>query len=127
MQRISVYYIKKIQEMCLIYSLGNTWVCKTILEGAHQRTIRCVAWSPCGTYLASVSFDGTTAIWDRKAGEFECSATLEGHENEVKSVSWACGGSLLATCSRDKSVWIWEGILFRLSTRMFNLQPLYLA
>ena len=103
----SYYYVAK-SVFCLP---GNTWVCKTILEGAHQRTIRCVAWSPCGMYFASVSFDGTTAIWDRKSSEFECSATLEGHENEVKSVSWARGGSLLATCSRDKSVWIWEGMV----------------
>lgn len=59
-------------------------------------------------YLASASFDGTTTIWDRKSGEFECNATLEGHENEVKSVAWSKSGSFLATCSRDKSVWIWE-------------------
>lgn len=87
---------------------GKRFIQKTILSNAHNRTIRNVSWSPCGTYLASASFDATTSIWDKKSGEYECSATLEGHENEVKSVSWSKSGSFLATCSRDKSVWVWE-------------------
>lgn len=87
---------------------NGKYVTKTILSDSHTRTIRDVAWSWNGDYLASASFDATTAIWDKKSGEFECNATLEGHENEVKSVSWSKSGNLLATCSRDKSVWIWE-------------------
>lgn len=87
---------------------NNKWVTKTILSDGHTRTIRSVGWSWNGKLLASASFDATTAIWDKKSGEFECSATLEGHENEVKSVAWSKSGNLLATCSRDKSVWIWE-------------------
>ena len=79
-----------------------------ILAEAHSRTVRRVGWSPCGNYIASASFDGTVAIWDRKGGQFECTATLEGHENEVKSAEWSKSGNFIASCSRDKSVWVWD-------------------
>lgn len=90
--------------------VGNPerWLCSAILEDTHSRTIRSAAWSPCGRFLATASFDRTTAVWQHAAGVWEVVAVLEGHESEVKEVAWSPGGGLLATCSRDKSVWLWE-------------------
>lgn len=77
---------------------------QAVLSDGHTRTIRDVAFSNCGMFLAAASFDATVSIWDRKNNEYECNSTLEGHENEVKSVAWSVSGQFLATCSRDKSV-----------------------
>ncbi|KAJ2833633.1 cytosolic iron-sulfur protein assembly [Coemansia furcata] len=93
-------------------NLASTWQCLDVIDNAHKRTVRSVAFEPTrGRAIATASFDGTTAIWEKtddSADSYECVATLEGHENEAKCVAWAPSGQLLATCGRDKSVWIWE-------------------
>ncbi|KAJ3330989.1 hypothetical protein HDU76_004343 [Blyttiomyces sp. JEL0837] len=85
-------------------SPNGGWSCVSILDNAHKRTIRSVAYAPSGSMLASASFDATTAIWEKQGEDFDCAATLEGHENEVKCVAWSSSGALLATCGRDKNM-----------------------
>lgn len=34
-----------------------------IAQEEHDRTIRSITWSPDGRYLATASFDASTAIW----------------------------------------------------------------
>ncbi|TMW62633.1 hypothetical protein Poli38472_005251 [Pythium oligandrum] len=87
---------------------AGKWECVAILEDAQGRTIRACEWSPNGRYIASVSFDATTVIWEKQGESYEVISSLEGHESEVKSVAWSPSGAYIATCSRDKSVWIWE-------------------
>lgn len=104
------------------------WDFCATLTGIHQRTVRSLAFAPIHRplVLATASFDGSVAIWERaeaddddsmvddnrkESSDWECTAQLEGHENEVKCVTWNSTGSLLATCGRDKTIWIWECFL----------------
>lgn len=99
-------------------SSGKEWRCVETINDFTTRTVRSVAWSPCGKFIAAGSFDAKAYIWRvvisggnpsaPGAVSVQPVATLDGHENEVKSVAWAPSGSMLATSSRDKSVWIWE-------------------
>ncbi len=34
----------------------------------HTKTILCIAWSPCGRFIASPSEDKTIRIWDANNG-----------------------------------------------------------
>ena len=81
-----------------------------IVSGPHTKTIRSLAFSPCGTFLAACSFDSYISIYHVKKSDtkWTCIASLEGHENEVKCVSWSHDSSFLASCGRDRTVWIWS-------------------
>ncbi|KAI1729931.1 WD domain, g-beta repeat domain-containing protein [Ditylenchus destructor] len=82
--------------------------CLNTISGDQRRTIRYITFSPCGTYLASASFDGSIIIYEYRDGDFDEAHKLEGHENEVKCCEFSVSGEFLATCSRDKTVWVWQ-------------------
>jgi len=87
---------------------NDKWVRKFNIDDTHTRTVRAVKFSPCGQFLATASFDGTTNIYKIESADYELITSIEGHESEVKSVSWDKTGMLLSTCGRDKTVWIWQ-------------------
>jgi len=76
------------------------------MRDVHQRTIRHIAWSPCGTYCSVACFDATASIWQLEEDDLIHVTTVYGHDSEVKCTAWNRRGNYFATCSRDKSVWI---------------------
>ena len=115
---------------------NNQWELLGRLPDVHERTVRCIAFSPCGTVLASASFDGTVAIFEKTNAVstviyndkelldcWECTAQLEGHESEVKHVCWNSAGTLLATCGRDKVSFVCSYAYINISTlSKYNLK-----
>ena len=78
-----------------------------VLDG-HADQIRCLAYSPDGTCLASASDDSSAKIWDVARGR-EIN-TLLGHATAVYSVAWSPDGKRVVTGSWDLSVKIWDPV-----------------
>jgi len=82
-------------------SHGDRWTIQ-----AHDGDVYDSQFSPDGKLLATVSKDGTAALWDVEDGRLV--ARLQGHTSEVNSVRFSPDGRRLATCSDDKTVRIWH-------------------
>lgn len=79
-------------------------------EGAgHADAVTAVAFSPCGTKLATGGADRIAKVWDLTdpANPAEV-AVFKGHSGAVRAVSWSPDGATIATGSDDKSVRVWS-------------------
>ncbi len=72
----------------------------------HTSEVKSVAFSPCGTMLATASNDHTARLWNVTTGHTR--ATLTGHTNFVNSVAFSPDGTMLATASNDHTARLWN-------------------
>jgi WD40 repeat protein len=72
----------------------------------HRGGIRCVAFSPVGSRIASASLDGTAVVWDTASGQPVL--TIKGHAGSVSGVAFSPDGKRLATASSDRTVKVWD-------------------
>jgi WD40 repeat protein/serine/threonine protein kinase/DNA-binding SARP family transcriptional activator len=71
----------------------------------HKEYVEDIDFSPDGTHLATVSYDGTARIWE--AGTGKLLFTLTGHTNTVRGVAFSPDGRYLATFG-DSMVRVWD-------------------
>ena len=73
----------------------------------HGGSVRHVAYSPDGAWIASGSNDNTIRIWNAETGAL--TQTLGGHTHGVLSVAFSPDGSQLASSSFSEIlIWDWN-------------------
>ncbi|KAL6925965.1 ribosome assembly [Hanseniaspora valbyensis] len=99
---------------------ARIWDCDTqtpmkTLSG-HSGWVLCVAYSPCGRFIATGSMDNTIRIWDAVKGE-SLGKPLRGHNKWITSLSWepfhlVKDGEIprLVSGSKDSTLKIWDPI-----------------
>lgn len=73
---ILIFFLLILLNGTICYGIFNFGL-QAVLDETHTRTVRSCAWSPSGKFLATASFDATTAIWENVGGDYECVSTLE--------------------------------------------------
>jgi WD40 repeat protein/serine/threonine protein kinase len=63
-------------------------------------------FSPCGTKIATASFDGRVGLWDAETGKPVTS--IEAHPNWATALRYAIDGSTIISGSEDSSIKIWN-------------------
>ena len=73
--------------------------------------VKSLDWTPCGTKLATASYDGSVRVW-LVEGEVSCkvilSATMEVHSWFVRSVKWSPDGKHFASGSDNTTIIVWD-------------------
>ena len=72
----------------------------------HSQLINQVAFSPCGEFFVSASFDQSIRLWDGKTGKFMKKFT--NHVARVYQVAWSADSRMLVSASKDTTIKVWD-------------------
>ncbi|MBW4695482.1 MAG: hypothetical protein KME27_27350 [Lyngbya sp. HA4199-MV5] len=72
----------------------------------HNSWIRCIAFSPDGTLLASGGSDGIIIVWEVKTGDRL--HTFQAHSSLVLTVTYSPNGNILASSGGDGIIKLWD-------------------
>ncbi|MGK7943751.1 MAG: caspase family protein, partial [Microcystaceae cyanobacterium] len=75
---------------------------------SHKNTVKSVAFSQDGKYIASSSSDNTIKIWDALNPTDTPLYTLKGHQSYVNSIAFSPDGRYIVSGSSDKTIKIWD-------------------
>lgn len=75
---------------------------------AHTDTVRHIAWSPDGRWLATASRDGSARVLDARSGQPLLVLPSDGVM--VESVAWSPDSVYVATAGRERVVRIWDAV-----------------
>ena len=71
----------------------------------HTDRVFYALWSPDGTRLLTVGYDGRTRLWDAASG---VTALLDEHDAALESGAWSPDGTRIATVSLDGTVKVFD-------------------
>jgi WD40 repeat protein len=87
--------------------IGDKMMLTATYQG-HQKSIRTLAWSFDGNYIASASEDYAVHIWQATATQV---LTYHGHVGTVNALAWSPTNYHIASASNDRTVQVWDALL----------------
>lgn len=72
-----------------------------LILSRHTDHVREIAYSPDGTYFASVSHDGSIILWGARSGQLLTDAPIVVHSDHVNGVAFSPDGTQMITVGED--------------------------